>query len=105
MILPWKGEIITGVSNRPMMVARAWASNYSVLLLVTVMKGVAGTVLNSNNAKLMSSWFSSEQLGFAIGVVVAACNGGTILARTTGGTVSKIVRKGSVYPWKLLAYH
>ena len=35
-------------------VARAFVPSYGTLLLVTVLMGVAGTVLNSNNAKLMS---------------------------------------------------
>ena len=44
-------------------VARAFAPSYGMLLLVTILMGVAGTVLNSNNAKLMSTWFS--QIGRA----------------------------------------
>ena len=47
-------------------ISRAFAPGYIVLLLVTVLMGVAGVMLNSNNAKLMSAWFSPQQLGIAI---------------------------------------
>ena len=78
-------------------VCRAFAPNYGVLLLVTVLMGVAGVVLNSNNAKLMSTWFSPEQLGLAIGVVVAAGNGGTILAMLIGKGLSPDVSTAFLY--------
>ncbi len=78
-------------------VARAFAPSYGMLLLVTILMGVAGTVLNSNNAKLMSTWFSPEQLGLAIGIVVAAGNGGTILAMMIGKGLSPDVSKAFLY--------
>ncbi len=78
-------------------VARAFVPSYGTLLLVTVLMGVAGTVLNSNNAKLMSAWFSPEQLGLAIGIVVAAGNGGTILAMMIGKGLSPDVSTAFLY--------
>lgn len=78
-------------------IARAFAPSYGALLLVTTLMGIAGTVLNSNNAKLMSTWFSPEQLGLAIGIVVAAGNGGTILAMMIGKGLSPDVSKAFLY--------
>lgn len=78
-------------------IARAFAPSYIILLLVTILMGVAGVVLNSNNAKLMSAWFSPEQLGLAIGIVVAAGNGGTILAMMIGKGLSPDVSTAFLY--------
>ena len=72
--------------------SRTVAGSYQILLLVTVLMGVAGVIINANNVKLMSSWFSPEQLGIAIGIIVAAGNGGTVLAMAIGtrlGTYSQ----------------
>lgn len=78
-------------------ILRCVASSYAVLLLVTILMGFAGVVINSNNAKLMSSWFSPEQLGLAIGVVVAAGNGGTIFAMLLGKGLSDDVSIAFLY--------
>lgn len=87
------GLLITTVGA----VARAFAPSYIVLLLVTVLMGVAGVVLNSNNAKLMSTWFSPQQLGIAIGVVVAAGNAGTVAAMAIGRGLSENVSTAFLY--------
>ena len=78
-------------------ISRAFAPGYIVLLLVTVLMGVAGVMLNSNNAKLMSAWFSPQQLGIAIGVVVAAGNAGTVAAMAIGRSLSDNVSTAFLY--------
>ena len=78
-------------------VCRAFAPSYGVLLLVTVLMGVGGVVISSNNAKLMSAWFRPEELGLAIGVIVSTGNSGTILAMLLGKGLSPDVSVAFLY--------
>lgn len=78
-------------------VLRAAAGSYPVLLTVTVLMGFAGVVINSNNTKLMNAWFSPEELALAIGIVIAAGNGGTIFAMLIGKRLSPSAAKAFLY--------
>lgn len=76
---------------------RAFAPNYILLLLVTVLMGVGGVVLGANNAKFMSSWFPPQEVGIAIGAILAAGNGGTVLAMFVGKKLSADVNIAFLY--------
>lgn len=78
-------------------VCRAFAPNYIILLMVTILMGVGGVVISANNAKLMSAWFSPQEIGIAIGVVLAAGNGGTVLAMFLGKRLSPDVSIAFLY--------
>ena len=76
---------------------RAFAPSYGVLLLVTILMGVAGVTLSSNQAKLMSAWFKPEELGLAIGLIISTGNSGTILAMLIGKGLSPDVSVAFLY--------
>lgn len=78
-------------------VLRSVAGSYRVLLTVTVLMGVAGVAINSNNTKLMNAWFSPEELALAIGIVIAAGNGGTIFAMLMGKRLSPSAAQAFFY--------
>ena len=78
-------------------VCRAFASNYILLLLVTILMGVGGVVLGAINAKFMSSWFPPREVGIAIGAILAAGNGGTVLAMFVGKKLSADVSTAFLY--------
>ncbi|MBQ8974127.1 MAG: MFS transporter [Oscillospiraceae bacterium] len=77
--------------------SRAAAPNYILLLLSTLLMGVVGIVLNSNNPKLLSGWFAPQQLSRALGLIVAAGHGGTILAMLIGKKLSPDFRDAFLY--------
>lgn len=72
---------------------RSFAGSYGMLLVCAVLMGMTGVVLNSNNPKLMMSWFSPSELSLAIGTVVASGNAGTVLAMLIGKSFSADVSK------------
>lgn len=76
---------------------RVWAPNYITLLGAAVLMGVAGVVISANNTKLQSAWFPAHELGLAIGVVLAAGNGGTVLAMLIGKSLSPDVSVAFLY--------
>ena len=77
--------------------SRAFTTNYGVLLVVSVLMGVAGMVVNSNNAKFMSTWFSPQQRAIAIGFVLSSGNAGTLAAMAIGKSLSPDVSKAFMY--------
>lgn len=76
---------------------RSLVGSYVLLLFITMLMGVAGTVINSNNVKIMSSWFPPHQMGVAMGIVIGAANGGTVLAMLLGKGLSPDYRKAFLY--------
>ncbi len=76
---------------------RSFAGNYGMLLVCAVLMGMTGVVLNSNNPKLMMSWFSPSELSLAIGTVVASGNAGTVLAMLIGKSFSADVSKAFLF--------
>lgn len=76
---------------------RGFAGNYIALLLASILMGVAGVVLGANNAKIQSTWFPPEQIRLAIGVILAAGNGGTVLAMLIGKSLSPDVGTAFLY--------
>ena len=74
------GLIITTIGN----IGRAFAGNYGLLLICGILAGVVGVFCNSNNTKIMSSWFSPAQMGLALGIMLASGNTGTIVAMVIG---------------------
>lgn len=66
-------------------VARAYCSSYVLLLLMSMLIGVAATFCSANLAKMAMLWFPPNQVGMVIGIVTASASAGLAVAQGVMG--------------------
>jgi Nitrate/nitrite transporter len=62
---------------------RCWANSYWTLFVSMICIGFAAVMLNSNAAKMASSWFPRRQVGIVMGLYMSSASLGTALSQAT----------------------